>query len=451
MYQNNKKEEAKYFLAYNINTLGGIITNYTLTESLEITSENFNPKEITFKNCKFYGELYIKNISCNKIKFIDCEFEQRVIIKNSHIDKLVFLKCKFNHYFGFNTLHSKEITFKNNQLQLSKELVIDQFYTESLFFTRNISSHNVKIIPMKISMCTLEGSTSQIQLSISQRNRETKIKTFNLNYANDINTDILIRHLKINQFHLFGEINNSTLSVTDVSIATSILSLFTNRGNVSFGEIKPLNEQNNIIIKDSSLGDMIVSNINFELFNRILVKNSNMLDLIPININWCKNNISDVTKNELKENYRQLKLVNFKNGDTPSKLHFEKLEYETYYEILKEKKGNWTDKFILFLSSWSNNFGQDFSLAFNWIIVLSIILYTLIKYQLGHTSFNHNLILGEIGSFINFLNPTHNVEKVFFLEKNYQGNIVLFDGVGKIINAYLIFQLISSFRKYSKK
>ena len=71
----------------------------------------------------------------------------------------------------------------------------------------------------------------------------------------------------------------------------------------------------------------------------------------------------------------------------------------------------------------------------------------------GYNHFNPNLILDEMGRFLIFINPIHQFDKVLNIDpmiENTNGSLFL-DGLSKIIGAYLIYQFISSFRKYSRK
>ena len=194
-----------------------------------------------------------------------------------------------------------------------------------------------------------------------------------------------------------------------------------------------------------------INNINFNDFKKTVIKNTNLLEIIPVNVIWCE--IEKITSdNSLKEVFRQLKIVSIKNEDLINKQYFTKLEMETILTSQKLTYKNFNDYFILKTNQLSNDFGLNWLKSLKYYFLFSIIFYTLIKACLGFYYFQPKLILDEIGYFLMFINPLHQFDKVFnIININNTNGALLIDGISKIINGYLLYQLISSFRKYSNK
>jgi hypothetical protein len=111
------------------------------------------------------------------------------------------------------------------------------------------------------------------------------------------------------------------------------------------------------------------------------------------------------------------------------------------------------DRIILWTNYISNDFGLNWFFALAWLIGLTLIWYTSIKLCLGYTCFDYKLIADEVGRFLLFINPIHQFDKLFEIGKmnTYLGGALFFDGISRITGAYLLYQFVSAFRKYSKK
>lgn len=113
------------------------------------------------------------------------------------------------------------------------------------------------------------------------------------------------------------------------------------------------------------------------------------------------------------------------------------------------KLPNW-DKFILWVSSKSNNHGLSISHPLGYFLLFTIILYLLYLNDLGFLFNGGEFDPKLIGYYFPFIDPTHRND--FLVEKEeLTGWSLALDYLNKIIVGFLIYQFISAFRKYGKK
>ncbi|WP_294678301.1 hypothetical protein [uncultured Fluviicola sp.] len=432
------------------------ISNFNITEEVIINNETvFGSRSVTFTKCKFDFEFQLNgNFLHQKIYFINCTFEQRFLATNLNLKNLQFLNCKFNQYFTSRNMDAKLLTFELCVFNLQKELLIDQFKAEQFNFVKNEFNRDIQLIPRSVGLISLAGGESNSTLTLSNRGNKNTIDKLFIEFNSNHKTDFLLRNLSVNYFQVHGELKDATFSMNDIKLKTGIFKYFSNQGNILLNSIYPQSKTSIIVLKGVNLGRAIISSTNFSLFDKIQISNSNLVDIVPVNVEWCDSKVmkSANSLSDRKETYRQLKIVAEKNSDVSMKLLFHKYEMRAYLKILKVQKGKTSDKFILRLNQISNNHGLNWFRAFCWLLGLSILWYTFVKYNLKQTEFAPELIGSEIGRFISFINPIHQFDKVFYVDQDLLvNNALLFDGISRITSAYLIYQFISAFRKYSKK
>lgn len=446
-----KPDRFKYFLETKRD-----ISNFNISEEVIIDNEYvIGNKDITINNCTFDYEFQLKgNRLKQKVFFVNCIFNQRFLATNLNLENLQFLKCTFNQYFTSKNLYAKQLTFELCQFNLQKELILDQFIATNFKFVKNEFNRDIQLIPQIVGLVTLSGGESTSSLTLSNRGNKNTVDKLFIEFNPNHKTDFFIRNLKINYVQVHGELKGATLSFNNLILQIGIIKHFSNQGNVLINSVIPQSDSSILVLKAANLGRAIISSTDFSKFAKIQVSNSNLIDIVPVNIEWCGSNTLKPANSliDRKETYRQLKIVADKNSDTPTKLLYHKYEMRAYLKILNKQKGRFADKFILRTNQISNNHGLNWIVAFCWLLGLSILWYTLVKYTIGQTEFEPKLIGNEIGRFIIFINPAHYFDKVFEVEKEmYSSSALLFDGLSRVTGAYLLYQFISAFRKYSKK
>jgi len=159
-------------------------------------------------------------------------------------------------------------------------------------------------------------------------------------------------------------------------------------------------------------------------------------------------------RREFYEAYREYKLIMSRVKNRADEIYFKSKEYNAKYFQLSFLSRNFSDKLILFFNRYSNNHGRFWLLPIFWIFFIgAFFFYGFISNSsiacTEGTGFN--LVTDNFAQYLMFLNPTHDI---YYLDGNrtvyLQDKAVVYDWSFRIINAYLIFQTISSFRRYKE-
>lgn len=448
--KNINKDE---LLAYMSNR---IITNMMISSKVKINSKiiKFN-KNLYFKNCVFKNDLEFENLTKNQlVQFDSCIFYGRVLFKISKFKKLKFLKCEFSKYFALNNFQSDNLVIEKSTIEGNGNLSLSDFSCKRLVFKENNLTNDVHLKPLDVEEVILKGSESNYEFTLSYENTSRPIKNFYVFAYPNYRTNFLLRSFSVKKLQILGSLKDASIYISNVKVNVGILHFFNNNGNFDVSKLEPFDNSSLIIIKNCSLGNLLVSNTNFRSFNRVILNDTNLTDIIPVNTRWCNDkNLESKNRYNSKENYRQLKLVSSKNEDVTNKLRFHEYEMLENIEILKNEKGKKADLFILLTNKWTNNFGNNYIKSLFYLILISIICYTAIKYLLGYTYFNLSLVFDEIGNFLLFINPLHKFKEIFGSEihTNFGKGVYFFDAISRILGAYLLYQFIAAFRKYNRK
>gem|GEM_PF-2577191 len=406
-------------------------------------------------NCSFLDEVDFTSDYLKEIFFIGCEFQNRLLISGKQHNYIKIFQCKFLKHLAFKKTESKKIEIDECFIENSISTQLQEFICEYFYFRKNSSLNDIFIKPDKISdLVVIEGSEKHYLITYSGFDISQPLKELLLVTYSNYRTDYLIRTFSADKLQIIGELKDSILNVNNCRLNHGILQNFINQGVLIFNSIKALSDSAVIVLKDSLIGKAQINNTDFTEFKKVIFSSSNILELVPVNIKWCLHGkLESKDKESLKENYRQLKIVATKNDDIESKLFFHRLEMITLLQIHKKAKSKFNDMLILKTNYWSNDFGLSWIKALYWFIGISILFYTTIKIILGERYFNQSLIFDEIGRFLIFINPIHQFDKVFNIDPLTQNTngALLCDGLSKIFGAYIIYQFISSFRKYSRK
>jgi len=431
------------------------INKRKVSQNLQIANTDISQwSDIIISNCIFEDEVIFKGIKIkHSIRFFNCVFLKRFNLSNlTSVSHITFENCTFERQISLQNIDSENIKFKSCTFNGNKTPQLQEFSCENFHFCGNTIKNDLYIKPRKIRKVYLEGSESLGLISFSYLNRSEIIDDFMIFTRQNHKTDYLIKNLSTKNIQIHGELKDVNLILNKICIGTAVLNNFSNYGNFKIISLEALDENSNIVLKNSYLGKSQISSIDFSKYRRVIISNTNIIEVTPVNINWCYQNINSESLAAKKEIFRQLKLINKKNEDIDAKLKFEKHEMQTFLKLSKQNKTSFSDSFILLTNFLSNDFGLSWLRALLILLSFSATCYTLIKIQLGQVYFSTELIADEIGYFLNFTNPIHLFDKVFKISKDEHTNgAILVDSVAKLINAYLVFQLISAFRKYSRK
>lgn len=176
--------------------------------------------------------------------------------------------------------------------------------------------------------------------------------------------------------------------------------------------------------------DFELSKINFLLFDNI--KGDGIFNLQKSQIDKISYSGTNIKKVKNRETFLVLKNLALKQNDQISALDFHKKEYEKHFEELSFKN-NFSDKFILYFEKMISGFGTSISKSITSFIIFNLTIIAL--YILLYNNFS-------------CLKLTDFVELVISLKAD---NFTYFHVITLIINPILIYEIIKSFRKYSRR
>src|SRR5690606_17101537 len=123
----------------------------------------------------------------------------------------------------------------------------------------------------------------------------------------------------------YGILLNSEVRFNEVKIENLSFEAFTNpsSGVLNFSRLRPLNNNSQVVITNSFLGNALFFDCNFKSFNKFIIKDSHLLDINFSNTKWPKtisafdgnkmkpyeDSTKDISYAQLRETFRQLKIA----------------------------------------------------------------------------------------------------------------------------------------------
>lgn len=148
---------------------------------------------------------------------------------------------------------------------------------------------------------------------------------------------------------------------------------------------------------------------------------------------------------KLRESMRFIKNNFYAENNQIEGLKFYKKEMDIYREEIKQ--GNFGDKFILFLNSWSNDFGTSWLCGIIFTIIVGIIFFSLLLFSTNKFPTNNTgETLHNFGKLINIAQWSD--IKIYGEEITGWSYVIFF--IGRIFIGYGYYQTIQAFRKYGK-
>ncbi len=209
-------------------------------------------------------------------------------------------------------------------------------------------------------------------------------------------------------------------------------------------------------IHDSNLGNLELNSCYFENFEELNVKSSKLDYINCTATTWPKkvNSLDESGKSDpfqVREACRQLKLAMAGHQDRVSELQFHALEMNAYRKIVLKgwsRPKNWNDILSL-LAGWTNQFGLNWALPSGLLIAFNVILYWItVKLHFDEPWTGPPFRCGNLHDFLMLFNPVHKTTEIY--HGSISGAVAIWDFVGRIVTAFLLYQIVTAFRKYRK-
>lgn len=409
------------------------------------------------KNSKIKKQIIFDNVELYSLKISDIKFAKRFIIRSSTIKEMWVNNCKFYNSFSIinycvDTIDSIKIKnsffVKDACVLLSGRTTIDNFGVEDTHFERDVCVSGLMMCKregnffyiaertkikgsLKIYNCTLFGNAG---ISCTIRNN-LFLEDVNYKVLKEISKHLLVGHLDISNSRIGGMLSLKRCAFDIVEISDSV--------------VYDCNEQEfyyNILLKDSAR----VFSSSPTIISDPVKREKYLAELYDIklkeNIKLSLQSIIDRIDNK---NLKKYKL----------KLRIKPKFWKRIFRNLKifllslvTSLGS-SERFILFLNKYSNNFNRSWFRGVVFTNVVTIIFFFLINYfGTKEPFFVINWTLAGFGDviqeYIGLLDIFDLTNRRSGLSLNTVGVLLLF--LARIFIAYGCWQTIYAFYKYNK-
>ncbi len=417
--------------------------DFNISEDLIFYSTDIFNKEIFFDGGN-YKNIIFRGGKFTKVIFRRGIYNGFVSIRGGEFQNLLLLGGNFNHWLG--TIDGINNSEDGDKTKLADEkLIIKRFEIEGGTYANNMWISGGEIDSLEIKCVT--------PVKIHCKPNDDKIFDPNKDVYEDRFTSVpKIRNLIISRYSNKDNFYHfSSLELGKIEFEN-----FTNIGNITISKIK-LNEC--LSIQNSDLGKTTFIDCNFSnqkmyfdssKINEIALAGSSLPDPIRILSRFDNSTQKKLALSQTKKVYQNM-------GDSLSAGQYQAQELDTYMRTLSF---GW-EKVNLLLNSKSNNHGQNWGQALKVLVfggLCFFVLYCLaLGFRLDASKEGILTLLKNAAYLIEFINP---IRKSDFLPKALIGikeessiptMVIVIDSIAKLFNAYMIYQLISAFRKHSKK
>lgn len=426
----------------------------------QITINDFDLDDLNFDRSTFLKTIFLKK--CNgEFNLTSSNFQNKVNLEECIMGALLTQQ-----------LHMEaELELKDCKVNGIAQLN-DSIFEKNVLIGNEISFENQKsyIEELHLRASDFKGGFSFYGNSLS---RNLDVGNIEIACSNRLKGDLSFTGLSIRSICFFG-INEQSILLAYSHVSIINLSGLINKGAFSLVSIYPILESGpQFYISSSVLGKTFISDCDLSKFKKIEITNSNLTELTTTSVRWFEDyHLNDdlppeKTTGQLhyfhtkREIYRQLKFAMERQGDAVGRLEFKRKELNSYRNELKQYKWNYRmgDKLILWLGQ-SNDYG------FNWLKPIALILiFTLGAYTvLAICSnpfltwqpsskdfwFTINFLKVNFYNYFILLNPAHKLSELFKIKDNdtFGFWFAFWDFLDRLIISYLIFQMITAFRKY---
>jgi hypothetical protein len=212
-------------------------------------------------------------------------------------------------------------------------------------------------------------------------------------------------------------------------------------------------------------------NFSFENFTIINIENSILSNINTVGVTWFKKETLNAKESKEitdhitywknnREVYRQLKFAMEKQGNKIQALEFQSYEMGAFRNELKPQK-IFKDKFILYLS-WTNDFGINWRKPLFISLLTTLFFYAAIVICISKKiEFSFSVKVEDINNtcselkhyfpaYFKLFNPLFIFDKTFIEVKSDTFMISFWEFLHRIVISYLLFQIVSAFRKFVK-
>ena len=429
--------------------------DYQIDIDIVIDDMNFG-KGISFNNCTF-----------KSIKINDSRFESSLSFGNSSIQKIEANRSTFDD--GLSTLSSNiagAVTFRwcdfgkrscaigDGDTIAFYECVGDVYINSKV--DRKISSINISSY--------LDGALEITNHGYLFDSKGTDLKTPTWNKIGKlyiqakITKDSYIHRAEIDEISFTGYNNNSVFRMDLVKVDNVKFLDYINTidSGIILSRVEPLTDKSTFVLVASNMGSSQFRNCDLKAFSEFVYYDCELSKVVSYNTCWPLDIIveerrtylailpdfcSEQDKPVQKEiYYRSIRNILKTAGEKQSELIFKKHELDQALVNLSFKRSPLATISLL-ASKWSSLHGSNWLLPIGFMLLITSLI-SLIFYHLSCGEFS-------LSGYVELLNPAHRIENLNIGSITKNPIFISLDYLSRVINSYLIFQTIKSFRIYN--
>lgn len=377
----------------------------------------------------FFEDIDINFENIDSIEFRSCTFNDIVQLYNNKTTCIDFTNCVFNHEFRLFPKKGQEENLQDTDTlgiygcEFKKRLTISAEYGRYTISDTTATENSSIIIgkAKSISIYNSDFSDLSIQGTRGSKYVEDLLLRGKCNFQNLYITNIITRNIEFNEF-----VNTGILNIVNAEFARN-------------------DKETCFTIKNSYLGQMILSSVDLTSVDKLYITNSNISELSTNAVKW-KYEIESSSSRDKIDVYRQLKKILSGADDRVGSIKFNSLELGCQKLLLKEEM-NYKDWFLIYFGEISGH-GQNWVQATAILAISSLLVfYTyMMAYDIG---------IDHMSMYISFIDPTKFdfVSKITSKSSNSLLNATcLFTFIiWKMFFFAVSYQIVVSFRKFNRK
>ncbi|WP_436487409.1 hypothetical protein [Chitinophaga sp. ARDCPP14] len=422
---------------------------------------------LIFSDIRFTGDGYlsVQGQWPRDLYVTDCEFESQLIIEEIIHKNYTFKNCAFEGDVKILCKESKNF-IRFIDCIFKKDLIINGKQFNSVIIESNIEG----------ALYIEAGKFEKLIIGADFKGKKYSVNSFHIDFSGSKGV-MLFRHLLIDRLTLYGT-NSKDSEASFFSIRAfriNILNL-SNEGKIRFSDLvwnDTLTDESyrSFYCFQSNLGKTEFFNFNFNCFQEIEFIQSQLIECVFINTVWPRHyyklnlKLKEDRLADLREEFRQLKFVLSKQGDSVKEHEFHALEMRTLLllstrRLFKSQNSeinrtytwrqnlqNWV---VLLLSWLSSNFGLSwlrpifFMLVVNFFLIYLGIYGFRLQALANIFSFHSSVDYNAIGNFLYYCSPFRRFDNII------TGKASIFDILIRIVSSYGIYNFIRATRRYVK-
>lgn len=417
---------------------------------------------IKFQDSTINAESRFFNVNGGSISYQKCTVNADTFIDESSID-INFNESTFKNDLSIRGCKINSLTTYGDTFE--KGLALDVKHEKAKGFINEIYIQN--------------ASTGQ---GIEFNGYQTVLKNIEIPCTNLLSGSFKINNFEIEKCRISGLNKNSNLIFNGCRFEKLRLIELYNQSGLTFSHCKAADKQSIFEILTSDIGDTLFINFNFRDFYDLTIKNSIVSGsrfsgghLFTSNQLYSRSRTWPLSKRkslsslerfyrQKREVYKQFRHAANNQGDNILSKNFKAEELKCYWAELKcNKKWYQRDRLVLAFS-WTNDMGLNWSKPIWLALGITLLFYfpMLISAskELELASLLHpskidwggslNIYWNHLWVFLRMLNPARLFSRIFSEPPIDSNWIYLWDIIHRIILAFLIFQILTAFRKYIK-